>query len=986
MAYSSEEIQAAVERLVLSKIRVPLDTSGVRNNQVEFSDIQTTAAGVFINHPEAPYYVVALGANRLQGEATQLIADISSLLDKIDATGRRTFPINDLTSLADSENALVELESALGSRSGSVKDPSKIPSYLRFSASSLDYIEHIGRNVKYDGQIVETPNQARLGIPTLFNSIIGSYKAIAEKQGHLQNALADYAGLQLSAKVAQGVVQNARDMLTGDRQDLQGMSEDARLEVAKDKTLNALTAKSVVDAYVTGQTVSDTLSASGKLLPYSDVNKEADPAQVDGDLPGPYPLISYPVPLGAPPDSRDNNRFSITLQAKTYEIILPTSLLGFIQGNGKTTPPDNPFGVFIFYGPGIEGRTYAENFDGNEDKPSLWFFPDPNHILIVEQFIEGAATTRYTIDLIRVTDPIKEFLPDALPPWHAYKVHLTLDQVASRINDALIGAGSYLRASATANNCLQIVCADPIDCLVNRVVGVRCVDSEYNTAATSPLGIYRGLELSSKRTSAVSLLTSFNGLTSKANASLAAFPLNPLLEHMTAWTDTANKAGVVLAKWTGYVTTTAGSNITITLGAVFDPFTGFGIQRWDVICFPRQYVKDGADFIPMPDEGARYEVDSVDEYTITAHWVSGPIAMAYHTRNMDIGMNVLLSTLAKYQVVQIFTPPNDGGFEITSINSYSPFRVGFDVLVSQNVQARDPLPLPLDVTVGPASVSLASAALTTASYIKVEGSTRPLIFTTVPSARGHTIYVQLPEKYPKVLAGDKLEFWESLSVAYTRTVVVVEDRVLTLDAHVPSDIVFDINVTTYPHVTMLSGKKKGYDATVTTLEDVAAIYPTDIDTYATNVNALLNPLLAERVPPVSKVQAAKTEVSKLQDKVQTLVDALDTVDATPVGAVNDLINTLKAKGCDRAVDVLLEGRFSEFFGLDMDNMTYAGAMMKAARDVARNELSTSKFGPQRMQRKILSMAEDTDADYDHSDSDALSSPPDIVSGSDMPSW
>lgn len=986
MAYTSEEIQAAVERLVLSKIQVPRDISGVRNNQAEFTDIQTTAAGVFISHPEAPYYVILLGSNRLAGVAQQLIASITDLETKIEATGRRTFPINDLTSLADAENSLVELETALGSRSNAIRDPSRIPSYLRFSASSLDYLEHIGRNVRADGQIVETPNQARLEIPALFNSIIASYKDVMEKQGYLQNAIDDYTNMQLPAKVAQGVVQNARDMLAEDHDDLANMGEDARLEVAKDKTLNAIAAKSVVDSYVTGQTVSDTFSATGKLVPYSDINKEAIPAGVDGDTPGPYAFISYPVPRGDPPDSRDNNVLTMTLESKQYTLILPTAFLAFIQGNGKTLPPDDPAGVFTFYKNGVEGKGYVENFDPAAP-PEAWFFSLPNSTLIIEQFIEGGATTSYTVEFIGGMDIPKLFTPDVGESWFAYKKQLTLDEVVGYINGVLIGGSSYLRAAKSANNCVSITCHDPTECLIHRVVGVRCVDSIYNTAAQVPLGFFKGIELLSKRTPATSLMTSINSMTSKSNVTLAAVPLDPSLAHMSVWTDTANKSGVVLAKWTGYVAVvSSGGDITLTLGIVFDPFTNFGIQPGHIICFPRQYVKDGVDFIPIPDEGAQYIVDTVSDYTITAHWSSGPVAETYSSRNVDVGLPIVLSTVAKYQVVQIFTTPNDGGYEITSVNSYSPFRVGFDTFISQNKMARDPLPLPIDATVGPASISTASADVTTSSYIKVEGSARPLIFSTVPSARGFTTYVQLPEKYPKLNPGDRLEFRESSSVSYIRTIELVEERILTLNDSVPSNLQFDINVSTYPNVSIKSGKKKGYDTLKLNLEDVEATYPTDIDTYAANVNALLNPLLANRVPPISKVQEAKAEVGKLKDKVQTLVDDLNSVDSFPCPEVDGLISTLKSKGCDRAIDVLLQGRFSEFFGLDMDNTTYAGAMMSAAREVARNDLATSKLGTKKMQRKILAIQEDTDPDYDHSDSDAISSPPDIVAGSDMPSW
>jgi len=287
--------------------------------------------------------------------------------------------------------------------------------------------------------------------------------------------------------------------------------------------------------------------------------------------------------------------------------------------------------------------------------------------------------------------------------------------------------------------------------------------------------------------------------------------------------------------------------------------------------------------------------------------------------------------------------------------------------------------------VGPASLSFASADLTVASSIAITGSARSLFFAAVPSAYGRSIYVQLPDPSPKIEKGDRLTFQETTGAPYTLTVKNVEARILTLDGSVPSNVVFEAGAAVPPKVTLISGKKKDMDVVVSNLEDWAEQPPTDPAVYASSVNAALNPLLANNVPALGKVEEAKSLITTLRDKLVALSERLTEFDMDPVPAVDDLINTLKAKGADRGIDLLLQGRFSEFFGLDMDDMSYSGAMMKAARDVARNDLAQSRFGPARIKRKVLSTYEDSDPDYDHTDSEDLSSPPDASAGLDLPS-
>jgi len=1028
MAYSSEEIQAAVEKLVRSGIRRQVDHRGVRKVDLEFDDIRELAASVLIQYPNSPYYLMMLGLDRLNGLTSSLVLKISVLLEKIEAVGRRVGPVDDISSLIDATNALVGLEAALSSRRDQVADPSTLPAYIQWQSSSAKYLAKIGAGVKEGGEIVDTPNQARAEIPALLAEIVDEYRAIEEMARYLQRAPDEFTSLQLPAAVAQNVVARAKEVLEQDRQELEGMSDEQRLEVARGKTLNVLAARAIIDAYVKGQTTKAEIGLVGVVTPYADGGHEANPAYVAGGRPGPWGLVSYPRDYHDPPDSRDNNVLEFTLQGGvSVRVVLPTSFVAFLTGTGRPNPNDddtqNPpvVGVYTFYGTGRalgpnppppqvgDPPRYCENFDA--EHPNQWFFPDPNDVLIIDQKVEGGPTTRYTIHLIdKSSDPETTFVypPLQVPPlpdqsWTGYKLQLTRQQVVDRINAVLVAQSSYLRARKSEMGGIEIYCRDPIEAIVDRVVGilipsVKVGAVETNSAAANPLGFVLGLEMMGRRTQAMTIVDYVNSNTSRVVASLVAFPTLPEFDHMIAWTSVVDPAGLVLAKFSGVGSiVSTGTTITLTISPVFDPFSTWKVQAGDVICLPRQYVQSGSTFIPLPDEGARYTVTGVNGRVLTATHSSGPIAETYVQRMFDVGLASVLNHVAPHQVAQVFTAPNDGAFEISEVDQFSPFRVHLNLLLSQYKQTNEALPLQLEVTLGPASVGFASADLSTASYIKVEGSCRPLLFSAVPEARGTTQYVQLPKTNIKAHIGDRLDF-KSGSVYWNRLVQNVEDRILTLNGTVPCSETWTAGSPGQYTVQLVSGAKKNADSKSLDLDAWAKKEPTDINTYAANVNAALNPILANRVPAAGAINDAKKAVQVLSDKLSSLQE-LSSVQLTgpapgttptkfwvePIPAIDDLLVTLRSKGAERGADLLLMCRFGEFFGLDMDEMSYVGAMQKAAREVARNDLAVSRFGASRIRRKVLSIQEGTDPDYDHSDSDALPSPPDPTSGLDLPS-
>ena len=64
----------------------------------------------------------------------------------------------------------------------------------------------------------------------------------------------------------------------------------------------------------------------------------------------------------------------------------------------------------------------------------------------------------------------------------------------------------------------------------------------------------------------------------------------------------------------------------------------------------------------------------------------------------------------------------------------------------------------------------------------------------------------------------------------------------------------------------------------------------------------------------------------------------------PVEAVDTLLRSFRENGADRAIDLLLDCRFAEFFGLKEAEASYAGELAERMRELAREDLPVSKYG------------------------------------------
>jgi hypothetical protein len=292
MTFSADDIQASVEKLVLSSIRRPYDTLGTRRVDISFNDIQEAAAGVFLLVTSAPFYIAFLGAQQLLELIKTEEEIILALLDAIDATGRKVFPIKDLTPLNNASAALFELEAAVGRRSQSFKTIETTPAYQQFKNNLDLFLSTAGANIKAGGVIVQTPQEARSNIPSLLASLKSSHAELVRRATVLASAMDDYAKVNLPALAAAGVIARARVRVQQHAQTLEGLGETERLSVLRPIVLDLLSSKAVVRKYGSFAAPTTLLTLNGVGNPYSDAAHTANGGSVVGDVMGPFALTS----------------------------------------------------------------------------------------------------------------------------------------------------------------------------------------------------------------------------------------------------------------------------------------------------------------------------------------------------------------------------------------------------------------------------------------------------------------------------------------------------------------------------------------------------------------------------------------------------------------------------------------------------------------------------------------------------------------------
>lgn len=142
--------------------------------------------------------------------------------------------------------------------------------------------------------------------------------------------------------------------------------------------------------------------------------------------------------------------------------------------------------------------------------------------------------------------------------------------------------------------------------------------------------------------------------------------------------------------------------------------------------------------------------------------------------------------------------------------------------------------------------------------------------------------------------------------------------------------------------------------------------------FFTNLRRLLNPLAVNTNPTAVQLNDAKSQLELLEEALDDLGTYLGEYAADVVPQIDVLLSTLQEKGADRARDILLEARFSDFFGLGMDETSYAGTVQSTLKEINREDLPVRKdnrTGRMTKDEQLIAAYDEKDYEFDTSDLD-----------------
>jgi hypothetical protein len=993
--YTESEVQAAVEKIVRGSVRTSTGILGESEVGTSFNDIQEAAAGVFILSFNAPYYVAYLGSRRLvelvEAEAEQL----ELLLDLVSSLDRLVTPVKNITTLANAKAALGELSGAVEKREKSFSDFEQVPSWRRYAQNVDEFISQYGGNIKQSGSVVETPSAARKAIPALARGLSDSHSELVRRAGLLAGALEDFDSLDLPGVAAQGVISRSRDVLDERYDELEELDENERLDVLKEVVLDLLTQKPVVREYGAARKPTPYLSIEGTGTPFSDSTRLAEPAYVDSDVMGPYTIIE------------GYSFIRVTLQGSTvvdYPLLqsFVASLTGVLSGpylidasNGalKLEIEGTEYSIPLAYGTKTAAAV-AGNINsiisGTDTVAEAVLFPQRIDTLF-DVTDEGGGTYRFTLiagtlegygitagdeaDIISGPDSGTTVILDTVNEpggWFEVTAGLT---VATGVRAQV---GSVPRALRLRDTNEQ----DSVD-QRRRIVFVPTGGIEDYGAMV--LGFGPGFTAQSRPTLAREVADNINESISSFQAERIV--PNPLYTG-SAHSSLENPAVVVLSKLQASGAITGGVLVTFPLTSAEAADAGIGLGDYAVI---RSSLTAG-------DIGKVLTVASIQPTYVQL--VAGTSITA---GNVDLEFGPSHPYSYGYSL-EITSGPNQGLYY--ALEDRDLLNSPLEVRLNRNlpVYKLGNTELEFSVVLGAEGVRFSSADQTVSSEIELDNvpgaapvgpsSGADLFFSSPPeSARGYTSYIQLPENPRALAVGDILELYEAQYNIISRSWDITEvysDAVITLSDTFESNGTMEFGTgLPVPFARIRVLQTADYDAFKERLDDWMGRTEQQ-ESYFRELDRLLNAILVNKNPTKSQVSTVRNHLRKLSawltesgassyggyttpnaQTTDTLEYALNQYVSNPVDSVDDLIRTFNERSADRATDILLECRFTDFFGLDVEEVTYGGKLQKSIRETAREDMPVRKFKRQDVFKveKVLGSWPDPDYEYDISDAD-----------------
>lgn len=1024
MAYSTDEIQTAVEKLVNGAIRRPIDTLGTRRTDLTFSDVQEAAAGVFILKPLAPFYAILLGSKRLLDTVRAEATLVSQLRGQVAAVGRRVLPVESVESLFNATAALQQLEVAVAKQAP--KDITKLPAFQRFALNVQDFLTTEGSKVKSGGDIVPTPQEARSNIPSLVRQLTEAHASLIELVTTMAGSIDDYNQVNLPALVAKGVVSKARQVMSAHADELDALEPEERLLKVRSVVLDVLAAKSVVQKFGSSSGPTTFVLMAGTGQPYSDATHPAVAASKNSDKTAPYAIYSGADSLGVFVDGAlvaDNILLTGSLMAQMNGLrteVVEAGGTGFIIGNGflpalpDYDPPNNNqlrFNFTNIFGLNltVDVTLTLSGLSGVNAVPRtvVQICTDIN-----TAFTTAGVNTRWLaepyffpsnfIGALDITPTVGSNANFTIPTQGG--ADLSFVAVGNLVNIAAgPNAGLWTVASTTgtsfvatkasgspvaetlvsidvgpAQRAVRIKAIQPSTQIMNEEQINYVGDSDVRKSTANTLGLNIFSQSFCRPTMAQAVADDMNVKLPKklvCSAFVDGVAMKFRTEPGTFLQLVSSKLQVL-----GNITYTAGSPNAIDAVVPGGGLLDAGIVVGDVVV-----LRGGT------PGGTSWTITSLTDST--CHATSAQTAINGTGVSLEFGTD---PQIARWDAVDIPSGVLQGRFYVQKQGTSK-----LDIVLFAGLNAmQDPsthLPLYTTGTYGEETLVITSRDSTVSSQIRPDvASTAAAVFFNTPTATayGSSPWFQLPQFNAAVDEGDQLEVYaadySNPSAEYE--ISTVEGRIIGIVPNMPSNESWSFNDQPPPFAKIRNGVNLNFNEYKALLEKWLTREINET-AYFRDLNRYLNPLLQNATPTAEQVGTAIEHLEFLLDYLvdheETMIPFSDTLEGAisiyRVDSVSDLDTLIKSyveKGADRAVDYLLQGRFTSFFSMDQHDVSYSGAMQKGMRAIAQSDLPIRSTNRQEVaQSRLRGSAESPDYEFTLSDSDDVGVP-DIPAGYD----
>lgn len=1019
--YTTEEKQAAIDKLVRTSVRREYGSLGNRKTNLTFGDVQDAAAGVFILYPNAPYYVVRLARDIELERVETTETTLEDLIDTVRSTGRRSRPVEKISSLANARSALGALSTATAARDTSLAQLEDVPAYKRFEQSTSRFLEDEGKSIRSGTDVVQTNKEARSRMAGLVSDLMEQYDDVLERAQYLSVAIQDFDSLQLGARLSNTVISNARGVLSDRFDQLDGLDPEDRLEVLRDVVLDVLAARSTVKGFGALRETETFVYFSGLGQPYADATHPAVPATLLTDIGEPYTVL-------------DDTTLDITVDgAVSFSIDVPTSYLGVVEGfivepyDIKNSPAGEENNKLYVSVPGYStlvaalstGATQSAEDVANDINSAVVLQP-----IVAEPYGPQLYLRGEPVDIVEILMTSARNFERYSGDWTGIDIQVGDFFEVTQGNPANVGwwgvtdisgLPARFRAAKSFGSPVEELGGTAVIDLNRggRAVRIRFLDSFRQTAVDNRMSI--GVPVRATSTSDVEDIVERTQATlgfaydatyqcegTRAAAVVQFINDNPIiapsgnavLEATTElssifWSgqlrsDPLDGTKVVLSKLNDLVGTVTNTSYlpgpvgTITLESLSDDPTVSGVQAGDILVI--RGLISATPTLKTDQVGLFGTVDSVSgtQVVVTLSF-PGTLAELGDQWTMEFGPDLSSEKLPLTMVVdegEVNQGTYAAGFLGGVDESGPPFELGLERILIQYSELGSQ-PHFFNGQVGRQHVRLTSQNTLLASALTV-GSTpaASLFWNTLPQNDiADTQWFELPSVPTQVEAGDWLELNDTGAATPTYKLEV-------FDTEGPNPSLLQLNTTVLsslgswnleqdaqrPWGRIRKRKRENYDVMQEQVESWLRLPASSSERYFAGLRRLLNPLIVNRNPTASAIQDAVDYLYALQQHLAAFTGYLDVYESPLAPQVDVLLDTYRQHGSERAVDILLEARFSDFFGLDQDEVSYSGDLQKSLRDVNVEDLPQKRY-ERGVSAELIDSYEEPDFEFDFSDTE-----------------